>query len=305
MNYHPGFEMGFNPHFPPYPVYHSNLKRPFDTVQNPYEDTNWKRRREEPDLENEEDEGLTFTIDHQFTYWNLPVKARVLLVSNLPEELNTPERIFSLFSLYGDVDRVKVIRRKVACALVEFNTATFAAIARDYLDNYIFKGQKIVVSFSRFDRIKLPEEAGFRNEGQTMDFSGPDYQSYRRFCTEELKKRNQKKITKPTNLIYIGGLEANMSPNSIMEKLVLDNQVLATDCLGFEMKTNKRNTPGKSKKMVAYVQFETVDDAMVVLAYWGIKEGLRISFTKESIEELKRTFKEKHIKTVSGNETFF
>lgn len=96
-----------------------------------------------------------------------------------------------------------------------------------------------------------------------------------------------------------------MSPNSIMEKLVLDNQVLATDCLGFEMKTNKRNTPGKSKKMVAYVQFETVDDAMVVLAYWGIKEGLRISFTKESMEELKRTFKEKHIKTVSGNETFF
>ena len=65
--------------------------------------------------------------------------------------MNTPERIFSLFSLYGDVDRVKVIRRKVACALVEFNTATFAAIARDYLDNYIFKGQKIVVSFSRYE----------------------------------------------------------------------------------------------------------------------------------------------------------
>ena len=61
--------------------------------------------------------------------------------------------------------------------------------------------------YFRFDRIKLPEEVGFRNEGQTMDFSGPDYQSYRRFCTEELKKRNQKKITKPTNLIYIGGLE--------------------------------------------------------------------------------------------------
>ena len=39
-----------------------------------------------------------------------------------------------MFSFYGDVERVKMMTRRSVCALVEFSTATFACIARDYLD---------------------------------------------------------------------------------------------------------------------------------------------------------------------------
>ena len=40
-----------------------------------------------------------------------------------------PDLLFNLFSFYGDVERIKILRRKTTCALVEFSTATFAAIA--------------------------------------------------------------------------------------------------------------------------------------------------------------------------------
>ena len=65
------------------------------------------------------------------------------------QELNQTDFLFYLFSFYGDVERVKVIRRKQNCALVEFSTATFAAGARDHLDNTTLLGETIAVTFSR------------------------------------------------------------------------------------------------------------------------------------------------------------
>ena len=58
--------------------------------------------------------------------------------------------MFNLLSFYGDVERIKVMKRKVDCALVQFTTATFAAITRDYLDGEEILGSKLAVTFSRY-----------------------------------------------------------------------------------------------------------------------------------------------------------
>ena len=63
--------------------------------------------------------------------------------------MNQTDFLFYLFSLYGDVERVKITRKKPSCALVEFSTATFAAVARDHLDNTPLLGENIAVTFSR------------------------------------------------------------------------------------------------------------------------------------------------------------
>jgi hypothetical protein len=47
------------------------------------------------------------------------------------------------------VERVKITRRSPSCALVEFATATFAAVARDFLDSTPLLGETIAVTFSR------------------------------------------------------------------------------------------------------------------------------------------------------------
>ena len=124
---------------------------------------------------------LNIHIDQSFNYWNLPVKARVLLVSNVPQAIAMPDLLYNLFSFYGDVERVKVLRKAGTCALVEFTTATMAAIARDHLDGVEVRGVALAVSFSRFDRVRLPAEAGFPADNMTKDFSGPEYQKFRRY----------------------------------------------------------------------------------------------------------------------------
>ena len=73
-----------------------------------------------------------------------------------------------LFSVYGDVMRVKVLKEKPStttetptrCALVEFKNATSATIARNGLDQFDIFDFKLFVTFSKYDRIRMPEEAG-------------------------------------------------------------------------------------------------------------------------------------------------
>ena len=78
------------------------------------------------------------------------------------------------------MERVKILRRKSNCALVEFTTATFACIARDHLDQCCVRGETLVVTFSRFDRVRMPEEIGLPADVNTQDFSGPEYNKFKR-----------------------------------------------------------------------------------------------------------------------------
>ena len=49
--------------------------------------------------------------------------------------------ILTVFSFYGDVTKVKILPHKQNVALVEFETATMACIARDHLDQVQMKGK--------------------------------------------------------------------------------------------------------------------------------------------------------------------
>jgi len=167
-----------------------------------------KRPRREPmkPREGREPE-LNIFIDKRFNYWNLPTKARVLLISNVPQAICQPDLLYNLFSFYGDVERVKILRRKSNCALVEFTTATFACIARDHLDQVSIRGETLVATFSRFDRVRMPQEIGLPPDVNTQDFSGPEYQKFKRYWTEELKRNNMRKIIAPTATIHVGGIQ--------------------------------------------------------------------------------------------------
>ena len=131
--------------------------------------------------------------------------------------------LYNLFSFYGDVERVKILRKKNNCALVEFSTATFACIARDHLDQSTIRGERLVVTFSRFDRVRMPQEIGLPPDDNTQDFSGTEHQKFKRFVvfelldcrnsllyrywTEELKKNNMRKIIAPTSTIHVSGVQ--------------------------------------------------------------------------------------------------
>ena len=118
-----------------------------------------------------------------------------------------PDLLYNIFSFYGDIERIKIIRRNNSCALIEFSTATFACIARDHLDQTQLAGQTLVVTFSKFDRVKMPHEAGLPPDPNTKDFSGNEYAKFKRYRTEDLKKNNMRKIIQPTSTIHVSGLQ--------------------------------------------------------------------------------------------------
>ena len=188
-----------------------------DRDDRPKRDKNKPREGREPEL--------NIFIDKRFNVWNLPVKAKVLLVSNVPQvneclacSLNVgfcyqvvcqPDLLYNIFSFYGDIERIKIIRRNNSCALIEFSTATFACIARDHLDQTQLAGQTLVVTFSKYDRVKMPHEAGFAPDANTKDFSGIEYAKFQRYRTEDLKKNNMRKIIHPTSTLHVSGLQVH------------------------------------------------------------------------------------------------
>ena len=126
-----------------------------------------------------------------------------------------PDLLYNIFSFYGDIERIKIIRRSNSCALIEFSTATFACIARDHLDQTQLAGQTLVVTFSKFERVKMPHEAGLPPDPNTKDFSGNEYGKFKRYRTEDLKKNNMRKIIHPTSTIHVSGLQVWCNGNRV------------------------------------------------------------------------------------------
>ena len=60
--------------------------------------------------------------------------------------------------------------------------------------------------------MRLPHEAGFPPDANTKDFSGREYDKYKRYRTEDLKKNNMRKIIEPSSTIHISGLQVKRHP---------------------------------------------------------------------------------------------
>ena len=94
-----------------------------------------------------------------------------LLVSSLPEDIATPDYLCNLFGFYGDVQRVKILRNKKDCAVVQMAKPHQATLCRNFLDQCKIDGKRICVSYSRMSSIKLPADNGHDDDAKTKDFS--------------------------------------------------------------------------------------------------------------------------------------
>jgi len=263
-----------------------------------------KREKQKP-REGREPE-LNIFIDKRFNYWNLPVKAKVLLISNVPQAVCQPDMLYNIFSFYGDIERVKIIRRANSCALIEFTTATFACIARDHMDGVSLRGQTLAATFSRFDRVRMPQEINMPPDENTKDFSGREYDKFKRYRTEDLKKNNMRKIIEPTPTIHISGIQHGKSPNDV-KRLFESLGLHVSDCIGVAVKAKKpkeNEPPGTeaAQRMFCYVQFHSVDDCLIGLANFGNSVGMRMSFAKDNLDTLKKNCIEKKLTLYMGDQ---
>jgi len=199
------------------------------------------------------------------------IPGSVLLVSNLNEELVSPDGLFTLFGVYGDVTRVKILFNKKDSALVQMKEPAQAQLAMSYLDRLRLFGKQIRVSISKHGAVQMPKE-GQPDAGLTKDYMNS---SLHRFKKPDSK--NYQNIYPPSATLHLSNIPSSVGDEEITE---------AFKEKGFIVKAFKF-FPAKDRKM-ALLQLNSVEEAseaLIKMHNHQLRENshLRVSFSKSNI----------------------
>ncbi|KAH0786278.1 polypyrimidine tract-binding protein 3 [Histomonas meleagridis] len=101
-----------------------------------------------------------------------PLYSQVLCVTNLDETKSACDPLRNLFSLYGHVQRVKVLYKNRRTAFVQMGTGFFGRIAALFLHDCPFAGRKLQIAFSSHVEVTPLTEPG--SEGLYQEYGdGP------------------------------------------------------------------------------------------------------------------------------------
>ncbi|KAL3076461.1 hypothetical protein niasHT_039950 [Heterodera trifolii] len=192
----------------------------------------------------------------------------VVLVSNLDEAAVTPDQLFLLFGVYGDVIRVKILFNKKNNALIQYSDVQQAQLAIQHLDKVKWNGKNMRVTASKHIVVQMPKE-GQPDAGLTKEFTNS---SLHRF--KKPGSKNYMNIYPPSSTLHLSNI-----PNGVNEEAMLE---IFKDFKVVEFKFFQ-----KDHKM-ALLQLEDVENAidfLVTMHNYKLAESahLRVSFSKKGI----------------------
>lgn len=198
----------------------------------------------------------------------------VLLVSNLDEQLATPEALFTLFGVFGDVIRVKILFNKKDNALIQMADANQAQVALGYLDKQKVYGKTIRVTRSKHQLVQMPRDGNQSDAGLTKDYTNSPLHRFK-----IPGSRNYLNIYPPSNTLHISNIPATIDEEEIQKAF--------TDACGFECSSFKFFP--KDRKM-ALMKFNTIEQATIALIKMhnyqiNSDNSLRVSFSKSVTQQ--------------------
>ncbi|XP_018344654.1 PREDICTED: polypyrimidine tract-binding protein 1 isoform X2 [Trachymyrmex septentrionalis] len=194
----------------------------------------------------------------------------VLLVSNLNEEMVTPDALFTLFGVYGDVQRVKILYNKKDSALIQMAEPHQALLALTHMDKLRVFGKQIKVMLSKHQTVQLPKE-GQPDAGLTKDYTNSTLHRFKKPGS-----KNYQNIYPPSSTLHLSNIPATVAEEEIKDAFTKN---------GFTVKAFKFFP--KDRKM-ALIQMPNMDDAVAALIKmhnYQLSESnhLRVSFSKSNI----------------------
>ncbi|XP_055586157.1 polypyrimidine tract-binding protein 2 isoform X5 [Uranotaenia lowii] len=196
--------------------------------------------------------------------------SNVLLVSHLNEEMVTPDALFTLFGVYGDVQRVKILYNKKDSALIQMAEPHQAYLAMTHLDKLPIWNKTIRVMASKHSAVQLPKE-GQPDAGLTRDYAQNPLHRFKKPGS-----KNYQNIYPPSATLHLSNIPATVTEEEIKEAFTKN---------GFEVKAFKFFP--KDHKM-ALIQLSSVEEAVCALIKmhnYQLSESnhLRVSFSKSNI----------------------
>lgn len=193
----------------------------------------------------------------------------VLLVSNLNEEFCTPESLFTLFGVYGDVLRVKILFNKKDSALINFSNSQQANTALMNLDRCKLWSKQVRVFPSKHLTVQMPKD-GQPDSGLTKDFTNSPLHRFKKPGS-----KNFNNIFPPSQTLHLSNI-----PTSVQEQELRDlfgNYGTVRNFKFFQ----------KDRKM-ALIQMDSIDEAitgLIAMHNYQMAENmhLRCTFSKATI----------------------
>ncbi|TKS83754.1 Heterogeneous nuclear ribonucleoprotein L [Collichthys lucidus] len=178
----------------------------------------------------------------------------VLMVYGLePAKINA-DKVFNIFCLYGNVERIKFMKSKPGAAMVEMGDCYSVDRAITHLNNNFLFGQKLNVCVSKQQAI-VPGQC-YQLEDNTSSFKDFHGSRNNRFTSPEQAAKNR--IQHPSNVLHF----FNAQPDISVE---IFNQVC--DELGIKSPASVKLFTGKSERSSSgLLEWESINDAMEALA---------------------------------------
>ncbi|GBG70696.1 hypothetical protein CBR_g7995 [Chara braunii] len=131
----------------------------------------------------------------------------VILASNLNAEKVDPDKLFNLFSNYGNVLRVKMLHNKPDHALIQMGDGFQAELAVTYLKQGItLFGKRLDVNFSKHAQINPSPDS--------RDYSTSNLNRFNRNAA-----KNYRHCTPPTRMIHVSSLPQEITSEQIINHL--------------------------------------------------------------------------------------
>ncbi|KFP84163.1 Polypyrimidine tract-binding protein 1, partial [Acanthisitta chloris] len=194
----------------------------------------------------------------------------VLLVSNLSPEVTTPQCLFILFGVYGDVQRVKILFKKKENALVQMTDGNQAQLAMSHLNGQKLHGKPIRITLSKHQTVQLPRD-GQEDNGLTKDFGNSPLHRFKKPGS-----KNFQNIFPPSATLHLSNIPPSITEEDL-KMLFSSNGGMVKGFKFFQ----------KDRKM-ALIQMSSVEEAIQSLIELhnhdlGENHHLRVSFSKSTI----------------------
>ncbi|KAJ6230359.1 heterogeneous nuclear ribonucleoprotein l2 [Anaeramoeba flamelloides] len=82
-------------------------------------------------------------------------KSKILLVTNLTDNFTNCKSLFTLFSCYGRVEKIKILYKRRGSALIQMSSIIYSGLAKKNLENEIVFGRKMRIAYSHIPEIEI------------------------------------------------------------------------------------------------------------------------------------------------------
>uniref|UniRef100_A0A8C1ACP3 Heterogeneous nuclear ribonucleoprotein L2 n=1 Tax=Cyprinus carpio carpio TaxID=630221 RepID=A0A8C1ACP3_CYPCA len=178
----------------------------------------------------------------------------VIMVYGLdPSKINA-DRVFNIFCLYGNVERVKFMKSKPGAAMVEMGDCYAVDRAISHLNNNFLFNQKLNVCVSKQQAI-MPGQS-YELEDGTSSFKDFHGSRNNRFTSPEQAAKNR--IQHPSNVLHFFNAAPEASPDTFTRVMHSINSFMSSVLLCCCNVSNRSSS--------GLLEWESVNDAMEALA---------------------------------------